>query len=305
MEFAVNYSPILAELVQEGKVCIDRFKCPAWPDLLAEARQVLPVYIHFPLTIGNGTGGPIDDEQKQPADLDRFAELLEQTGTPLVNTHFVPAAANYPGIDISSHSARDIERVLSNTLRDLEPLLKRFGPERVTIENIINEWGWLTMAVMPEVITRLLDESGCGFLFDLSHARLAARSLGLDERTYVSALPVDRIREIHITGLQLMAGDLYDRLMAAGNPGGFAGMMAGKWMDHLPMTDADWPVLEWMMAQLRAGQSTGSHWKMPWVIASEIGGVGGFWEQISNRAIYLDQVPRMAAIIHGNDNDPG
>lgn len=294
MEFSVNYSPALAELVREGQLRVDRFKCPAWPDLLEEVGAEWPLYVHFPFTVGAGQGGPVNDEKKQLADLDFFAEILETTGTPQVNTHLIFNSRDYPDIPLDSREPRHAQRLVSAALRDLEPLIRRFGAERVTVENIINEWGWLTLSVLPEVITRVLDETGCGFLFDLSHARLAARNLGIPEREYAAALPVDRIREVHVTGLQRMAGEMYERLMAAGNPGGFATMFAGKEMDHLPMLDADWVELEWMMAQIHS-----KAWRTPWVTAVEVGGVGGFWEMISTREVYLEQVPRLEQIIRG------
>lgn len=294
MEFAVNYSPLLAELVSEGRVRVDRFKCPAWPDLLADALRLLPVYIHFPLIIGSGAGIPIDDERKAPVDLERTADLLEMSGTRYVNTHFIPAVRDYPQIPAGSREPRHIEQVLSGALRDLEPLIRRFGAEWVLIENVINNPGWLDMAVLPELLWRLVEETGCGFLLDTSHARLAARNLGLDERAYTGELPVSRIREIHFTGLQVMEGEIYQRLMAAGDPDGIAGRKAGRWMDHLPMLDGDWPELEWAASCIRSGD-----WQAPWVIASEVGGVGGFWELVTTRETYLEQVPRMRSMILG------
>lgn len=294
MQFAVNYSPVLADLVRQGRVRLDRYKCPAWPDLLAEAQQSRPVYVHFPLVVGSGQGGPQDEEMHQMADLERIAGLADQTHTPLINTHFVPRARDYPGIDPADRSPRNIERVVSGTLRDLEPLIRRFGAERVTLENVINDFGYLTIGVLPEVIGRILDETGCGMLFDLSHARLTARNLGLDPRSYCGRLPVERIREIHVTGLQKVEGALLERIQAA--PGGFGlmGNITGKWMDHFAMTDEDWSELAWMLGEISAG-----HWQAPWVIAFEFGGVGGFWEALSDAESYLAQVPRMAGMVNG------
>lgn len=299
MQFAVNYSPLLAELVETGQVQVDCFKCPAWPDLVEEVRRLRPVFIHFPLAVGSGQGAPYDDEARAPADLERIADLLEMSISPLVNAHFILDGKNFPDIPPDSRDPRHIDRLLSAASRDLEPLIRRFGAERVMVENLINDWGWLTLGVLPEVIGRLLEETGCGFLYDQAHARLAARSLGLDERAYSSALPVERIREVHFTGLQALDGEIVNRVMAAGDPGGIAGRMAGRVMDHLPMTDDDWPELEWMVAQIRGGT-----WAEPWVIASEAGGVGGFWELVIDRETYLEQVPRMAKIIAGHGAQP-
>lgn len=296
MQFAVNYSPALAELVRQGRVTLDCFKCPAWPDLLDEALQTLPVYVHFPLVVGAGQGGPVDDERHALADLERVAGLQARTATPLVNTHFIPSVKDYPDIDPGSRDARHIQRVVDNTLRDLEPLLRRFGAEQVTLENVINDYGYLTIAVLPEVINTILEQTGVGFLFDLSHARLSARNLGLDERAYCAMLPVTRIREIHVTGLQKIDGALLERILAAGDPGAFAERMTGKWMDHLAMTDEDWPMLEWMLGEIRAGG-----WREPWVLSYEYGGVGGFWESVAEEAVYLEQIPRMRRLALGQE----
>lgn len=294
MEFAVNYTTILAGLVRDGLLRLDRFKCPAWPDLLAEARQTLPVYIHFPLGIGQGSGYPLDTETKGPADFERLADLRALTGTPYFNTHFVVPQECYPGIPFNSTRPDHIRRVLDGALRDLEPLIARFGAENVLVENVVNERGWLTLSVLPEVIGRLLEETGCGFLFDLSHARLAAANLGLDPRVYSSALPVERIGEIHVTGVQVLEGPLLEMMLAIGDPYGFAESMAGKPIDHLPMIESDWPELAWMLGEIAAGR-----WAAPWVVAFEYGGIGPFWEEVTDRQVYLEQLPRMVRMVRG------
>jgi len=116
MKFAVNYSPLLAELVKAGQVSIDLYKCPAWPGLLVEAQKSLSTYIHFPLSIGLGQGGPMDEETHQPADLERFAAMMAETGTPLINTHFIAPVKAYPGIPLDGRSPEQARRVLDGAL---------------------------------------------------------------------------------------------------------------------------------------------------------------------------------------------
>jgi hypothetical protein len=297
VEFAVNYSPLLAELVREGQVGIDRFKCPAWPGLLAEARQTLPVYIHFPLIIGSGTGQVMDAETHAPADLERMAGLAETSGTYYLNTHWVADGRDYPGIAVDSRAPADGRRVVDGALRDLEPLIRRFGAERVLVENLIPEYGWLAHGVLPETLALLLEQSGCGLLLDLSHARLAARALGLDERGYVSSLPVGQVREVHITGLQKLEGRWLD--LIGSHPGGFGGNQAGMWMDHLPMTEQDWPITAWAAGEIAAGR-----WNEPWVVGYEYGGVGGFWEAITWKETYLAELPRLSKLFPGRAKSP-
>lgn len=292
MLFSVNYSPLLAGLIHSGLLSIDRFKCPDWPDLLAEARQHLPVYIHFPLLVGSGQGCPLDGETQQPADLERIAGLMSETGTPYVNTHFIAPASDFPGIALDSAEPVNVRRILDGALRDLEPLTKRFGQEQVLVENIINQPGWLDACARPEVISALVGETGCGFLFDLSHARLAAANLGIDPRSYSSALPVRYMREMHITGIQMLEGQLLETVLAIGDPYGLAANNHRKGIDHVSMVEEDWIELAWALEQIKVGT-----WSTPWVVSYEYGGVGPFWERLSDRESYLEQVPRMAQMV--------
>jgi hypothetical protein len=56
MEFALNYSRAAEELLCAGKIRVDRFKCPAWQDLVTTVQQLHTVYVHFPLLVGLGIG---------------------------------------------------------------------------------------------------------------------------------------------------------------------------------------------------------------------------------------------------------
>lgn len=150
IQFAVNYAPETASLHRAGKIPLDRFKCPDWPEMIAEARCVAPVYIHFPLIVGVGTGEGIDGA---------IAEAV---------------------------------------VRDVEAIAARFGPERVIVENDYGGKGaHPRAALLPEVIAQVVEETGVGFLFDLSHARLAAPQVGLGPCEYIARLPLHRLREMH------------------------------------------------------------------------------------------------------------
>ena len=292
MEFAVNYSPALADLVRAGQVRVDRFKCPSWPGLIADATAVLPVYVHMPLEIGWGRGIPLDVERKEAVDLEWLADMAAATSTHLINTHFQPPQDSFPEIPVHNLESRHFRPVLDAALRDLEPLIKRFGEQRVTVENCIGDYGKLRLSALPEVLQLLLEECGCGFLYDQSHARLAARRMGLDERAYSCALPVQRMREMHITGIQVIAGHWLERMQAAGDQDGVARRLAGQELDHFPMLDADWVELAWAMQNIHSGA-----WAAPWVVAYEYGGIGGFFEAITDSKILLEQVPKLRSII--------
>jgi len=139
-----------------------------------------------------------------------------------------------------------------------------------------------------------VDETGCGFLLDLAHARLVAKYLGMDEREYVRALPVERIREVHITGVQCLTGRFVELLHRANLEYNFLESMIGHEIDHLPMTEPDWTFSEWTMRQIHDGA-----WQQPGIIAFEYGGVNGVWEAITERAVLERDVPRLGEMVSG------
>lgn len=288
MQFAVQYSAELARLLRDGRVRVDSLKCPAWPHVIKAAQELRPVYVHFPLKVGRGIGDAIDTETSQPAAWGQVEALLVQTGTPLVNLHLSPSTEDHPGIPVDSANPADVERVTEHLIRDVQAVVRRFGPERVVVENDHDNGGrHLRPALLPQVIRRVVEATGCGFLLDLSHARLAARFLHMDVGEYLAALPCRRIRELHVTGLQHVDAYWTDRLLAAGIDARTVQHYAGRLIDHLPMTDDDWGWLDRALEQVRAGA-----WSQPWVLTFEYGGVGPLWEAVTDAAVLREQGAR-------------
>jgi uncharacterized protein len=286
-QFAINYSPEAADLLQAERIEADYIKCPAWPEVIAAARGVRPLYVHFPLRIGIGYSTALDTETKQPADWARIAALLAQTGTPLLNVHLAPSLAECTGIPADSTTPADIARVTAGLVRDLQPVVARFGPERVIVENSMGGWGEAhPIALRPDVITRVLEETGCGLLLDVSHARLAVPLLGMDAEAYIAALPVSRTREIHITGIKPLQGRWLERMRENGVDADFMSHWGGQPIDHLPMTDEDWAFAAWAAGQVRSGA-----WGQPWVVANEYGGVGPVFAAFTDATALAEQTP--------------
>ena len=264
-KLAVNYSPQAAALRLSGDLPIDLYKCPDWPDLIAEAvgSGEHPVYVHFPLVAGDGSLDAVD--------WSRVERLLGETHTPFVNLHLAPHAKTFQG---DPESAATRGKILSALCREIEGVGARFGAERVILENVpyYPEESRLRLGVLPETVTTLVRDVGCGFLFDLSHARISAHYLGADEKDYIAALPLDKLRELHITGVQ---------------------MHEGRLRDHLPLTEKDWEMAAWASSQIRTGA-----WARPGVVALEYGGVGPAFEWRSDSGVLTEQVPRLYRLIH-------
>jgi uncharacterized protein len=293
IRFAVNYSGATAELLRRGRVDFDYFKTPAWPDLIATARALRPVNVHFPLLVGYGIGGARDGETGQPPEWGKIEALLAQTGTPLVNVHLVAPPTAYPNVPLDTDDPAHSDLITERLIADVSAVVRRFGAERVIAENNPpNADECVRPAYLPEVISRVVRETGCGLLLDLAHVQLAARVLDVDVRQYAEALPVERIREIHVTGVQRVEGRWLEQMQQHGVAPAEMQRLAGRLIDHLPMTDEDWSLCEWTMAQIGAGR-----WSRPWIVTFEYGGVGPLWEAVTDADALRTQVPRLRRII--------
>ena len=295
MQLAVNYSLPTAELFRTGQIQLDRFKCPAWPDVIATAQAIGSTYVHFPLLVGSGIGDAIDAETGQPADWARIEALMAQTETPFVNVHLASRVRDHPDIPANTNDPAHIERLTEHLIRDMRAVVKRFGAERVMVENDHDNGGkHLPVAYLPECIWRVVKETGCGLLLDVSHVRIAAHHLDMDVREYIGGLPVQCTREIHVTGIQRFEGQWIEALRQAGIDAATIQHFEGRLLDHLPMTGEDWEFFAWAMNQVHNGA-----WGRPWIVTFEYGGVGSLFEAVTRADVLAEQIPRLYKLVNG------
>ncbi|HEX2908155.1 MAG TPA: DUF692 family protein [Phototrophicaceae bacterium] len=268
MRLAVNYSPQAAELLNAGKIQVDLFKCPDWPDLVATVSKLRPVYVHFPLMAGRA------DLEK--VGVEKINALLASTGTRYVNTHLAPRAADF-GIPLDTDDPAHTRALVDAMLTDIAAMVSQFGRERVILEN--GNWDpnydIPCPVIEPEIISHVVTASGCGFLLDIAHARMAAAYLDIDPYDYLVRLPVEHLAELHITGT------LYDEKEA-------------RLVDHFPMTATDWALTEWAFERLHRGA-----WRQPDIVALEYGGVGPGFGWRSHADVLAVEMPRLAELIAG------
>jgi uncharacterized protein len=300
MRLAVNYSLPISGLLRAGQIRLDVLKCPAWPEVIAAARELAPVYVHFPLRVGAGIGDAIDTEKNRPADWALVERLLAETGTPCLNVHMSPILEDYPGISAHAADPAFAERLAENLVRDVRAVAARFGAGRVILENDHAGDGQLIrLALLPELFTRVLAETGCGLLLDVAHARLAADSLELDPRAYLGAFPLERTREVHLCGVQRSETQWAELARLLGVDEDQVRPAVGPLTDHVPLMDADWEFCQWALGQARAGC-----WGQPDVIAFEYGGVSAQWESVTRTDVLAAQIPRLYELVRGNHAHP-
>lgn len=292
MKFALNYSPEALHLRDQGRIFYDYLKLPSWPKVIEEVAGKYPCYIHFPLKIGRGKG-VIDNETKEPVKWKKIEKMMKQTDTPLVNLHVELNSKHFPDIPLLSTAPEHLAQVVESTLYDLRKAVRHFGPKMVIIENLHDGKGHhLHVNLLPELYHTLIQETGCGLLLDVSHARMAARALGVDEKGYLNALPVRHIRELHLTGLQWFGEAHIQKGRAAGLDEAWIEKVSHQWMDHLPITAEDWAMIQWVLDNIQT-----KAWRKPWIASLEYGGLGGFFGTFTDEQVLCEQIPRLYAMI--------
>ncbi len=253
--------------------------------------------MHFPLKVGLGIDDAIDTETGKPADWKKVEDLLSSTHTREINLHLAPTIQDFPQMANSTEDPHNIEMVTEYIIRDIAAVVGRFGPERVLVETVGGvRGGFLPSGYLHETVGQVIFETGCGLLLDISHARLAAWSLGMDAQEYIQGLPVKQIREIHVTGIQRFAGEWVQLVREATGAEHIIRQYEGQLLDHLPMTDADWRFFSWAMENARSGQ-----WGKPRIVSFEYGGVGSLFAAVTNRDALAEQIPRLYNMIKGDN----
>jgi hypothetical protein len=268
MQLAINWSPEAAELFDAGEIQFNLYKCPDWPELVADAQSQQAAYIHFPLAIGVG--------QMPDWNFTDIHNWLEKTDTRFVNCHIIPHVEQFAG-DI------DLDALAELLTSEVSALVQEFGKERVIIENCPYfsgniDKGYLVQGIEPKLFHHLIEATNCGFLLDVAHAHLTSYQLERDFEHYINALPVKHIREMHVTGISRWSNGLRG--------------------DHMPFTAPDWERLDYCIAQIKSGK-----WPKPDVMAFEYGGIGKLRDLCGcDKDAIAQQMPRLWEISQLLDN---
>ncbi|MCB2209783.1 DUF692 family protein [bacterium] len=262
MKFAVNFSNPLVRLIEEGDVELDLIKCPDWEGMLQEAAPHRPVTIHFSLDAGLG--------KTLDADFSRIEHFLQTTRTPHVNSHLVTPRSCSPDDPTELRRVNDLWR------QEIGLMVEHFGSERVVLEHYPYTLAAPHIAPAADVsaFSSVIDDTDCQLLVDLSHARITADTLGVDVKDYIGEMPLERLAELHVTGVRPYGGVL---------------------TDHFGMDEEGWQVFEWALQEIHAG-----HWREPRVVAFEYGGVGDVFVWRTDYDVLKEQVPRLYGMVHAN-----
>lgn len=212
MKIACNDSNELRELIDEGKVNIDFLKWPSLPPNIWSIDKSLsfgkPVLIHgFMGAVDYYTGNTIDFSK---IDYEKIEQLNNLCSSQYYSCHIGGLVSkiqgiNWDGIDCSEE---DEQKVLKQSIDNLKQIKKIFN-KPIIIENIPIFENCDNCNIKfprcigkPDFISTLIQESDVDFLLDIAHARVTASVLGMDIYEYLDSLPLERIVEIHVSGVK-------------------------------------------------------------------------------------------------------
>ncbi|MFO7696281.1 MAG: DUF692 family protein [Anaerolineae bacterium] len=186
-------------LARGGDPLVDYMKVGPFmgmPAVSVLAREY-PLMLHLDDTLSGHK--PLDDSR-----VNTLEDWVRLTGTPWTSEHLGFAVAETT-LDESlqlqpSSSGLSREVAMANIARNARELRAAL-PVPLLLENV---------PLYPNIVHRHITEpafiddvlalAGCDLLLDLAHARVTASVLGMAAEAYLEALPLDRVREIHLSG---------------------------------------------------------------------------------------------------------
>lgn len=223
-QLAVVYSRSLIELLAAGDVSIDRIVVSPWHTdaQLQEARSHRPLLLHeAPEPFALNQPDPFD-----PALMARVQKRLLMAKPLWFSTRLI---AEPSGETANTQPKQSQSQVYLNVCRNALRLKGQIPAPLLLANSGCPADSACTHAYEPLFITAVLDAVDCDFSLDLTHARMSARHLGIDEERYFRSLPLFRTRELRVSGLHPQDNIAID--------------------DPHPLREPDWQALSFLLAR--------------------------------------------------------
>jgi uncharacterized protein (UPF0276 family) len=158
-------------------------------------RQHFPLIPHsLELSLGSAEG--VDEDY-----LDKLAELIDRIQPPWFSDHICFTKSN--GIKIGHLAPVPYTKEsLSVFAQNIEQVKKRISTPLI-LENITYNLQFPSSEMSEsEFISRLLEQTNCGMLLDVTNLYINSQNLGYDWRKYLDRLPLERVVQLHFVGSQ-------------------------------------------------------------------------------------------------------
>ena len=161
--------------------------------LLEAVRREYPVSLHG-VGLSLGTAGDLDARH-----LSRLRSLVDRLEPCLVSEHlsWSTAGGAYLNHLLPLPYTDETLRVVADHIDEVQNALGR----RILIENPSSYLRFRHSSMAePHFLAELARRTGCGLLCDVNNIYVSAWNVGLDAGSYLDALPVPAIGEIHLAG---------------------------------------------------------------------------------------------------------
>jgi uncharacterized protein (UPF0276 family) len=162
-------------------------------DHLAKARALYPLSLHG-VGLSLGSTDPLD-----PVHLRKLKRLVDWSEPAFVSEHLSWGAVDGTFLnDLLPLPYTD--EALDHMIVRVDQLQNHLG-RQILIENI-STYLQFNGAQLPEweFLSALARESGCGLLIDVNNIYVSAHNHGFDAYHYLSAVPREYVRELHLAG---------------------------------------------------------------------------------------------------------
>lgn len=260
MQLGCNDSRPLRNLLLDQRVAVDYLKMTLYPGFYEAPGSTLmhyPVLLHGLYLIGAEDVGAASLDG---IDWDNVNQKLTAYRSPHVGVHFYSSETDWCETPddqavmerIEKNARIWVDRCHVPFLVENAPFYPTRGTYRCTTD--------------PQVIDSICRKTGAGLLLDIAHAQVAAWHRGEEIHEYLSSLPLDLVREIHVVGTAM---DEHEGLRD----------------HHLEMQNEDYALLQWVLTQAR-----------PNILTLEYGGFGDHYSWRSDEMALERQLHTLRAI---------
>lgn len=263
IKIGCNWSSALRKLIDNNAIEIDYIKAGAYGDFNEQfdtMRKTHPILLH-----GLGYFAHTGMLNINDVDFTLANDHIKKCDSPHYGLHLAIKKSNmYGGItneDIYKRMCDNIQIFKDNLS---VPLLLENVPDTPEDRTVFDHYPY----VLPEQINRLIKNNDVSLLLDLTHAKLTAQYNRWDIHEYISELPLDRVKEIHVNG----SG--YDEYRDISDT-------------HESMKEQDYELLEWVLTLTN-----------PSIVTLEYVGIKGESEEQVQRSL-IKQLKSIKHIVSG------
>jgi uncharacterized protein len=216
------YSGIVPHFVNKGGLKIDYVEVPF--ELLEHNPDVMSIKQEMPIILHSASLSVAGSRGEEQQTIGRVRARADETQTPWIGEHlsFIVAERDDTIGSVDAYAPGEPYNIgytlsppmnegsIDHIVRRLKNLQAWF-PVPIIVENapIYVKAPGTTMG-QADFIRQVCEQADVGFLFDIAHFVISSRNMGFDAEQELASLPIDRVVEVHVSGMSDEAGVTWD-----------------------------------------------------------------------------------------------